>query len=406
MLDLETLFRHGPPRRTARFARVALPPFSTPVPRVALVLVLGWLPLILMTLATQPRLLSDLGWDIAVHARSAVAAPLLVVAYASCGRRLGLIAGNFAHAGLLDEKGREDLRAELAISHRLLDSRVVEGITILLAVVMATATFRGMTGSPNMAAWALQDGRQGTLSMAGAWQFAVSLPLLLTLMLGWLWRIAIWARLLMRISRFDLNLIASHPDQCGGLGFLGQSLRAFAAFGMALGAIAAGRLAHEHLAGKSNSFNDGLLAGGSVVVVAILCVGPLCAFSGRMMDTWRRGSMVYGALAMRLGTKLEAAWLEPLLPVRRGASDEVRAKEAQPGGDDAGEPQEILSAPDFSAAADLYTVVASVQSMQFIPVDTRSVIMLALATLLPFVAALFLTMPFDLVLQTLKSLLM
>jgi hypothetical protein len=64
-----------------------------------------------------------------------------------------------------------------------------------------------------------------------------------------------------------------------------------------------------------------------------------------------------------------------------------------------------LQAPDFSAAADLFAVVGSVQSMRFVPVDTRSVVMLLLATLLPFVAALFLSMPFDVVLMTLKSLL-
>lgn len=401
MHDLEELFRLGPPRHLARFVRASRPPFVKPMPRVLLVLAVGWLPLFLLTAVGAPDQMRDLVRDIAVHARYAVATPLLVVAYSSCGRRLGLIAGNFARAGLLDAAGRQILVEQVAVSRRLLQSRTVEVVAVVLAVASAAATLSGLSISEEMAAWTRNSGASD-LSMAGLWQFAISLPLLLTLWFGWLWRIAVWARLLVRLSRLDLNLIASHPDQCGGLGFLGQSLRAFAAFGMALGAISAGRLGHNHLAGTSTSFTDGFLAVGTVAVVALLCIGPLCAFSGRMMQTWRWGSMAYGALATELGARLEAAWLDR----HDRLLAEGEADRGKGGSDDPGDGRPpILEAPDFSAAADLFTVAGSVQTMRFIPVDTRSVIMLALATLLPFVAALFLTMPFDAVLETLKNLL-
>ncbi|WP_395332258.1 hypothetical protein WBP06_04475 [Novosphingobium sp. BL-8H] len=393
MTDLEALFRHGPPRRLAYFVRASRPPFVKPTPRVLLVLVVGWLPLFLLTLLTAPNELHDLFRDIAVHARYAVATPLLVVAYASCGRRLGLIAGNFARSGLLDDHGKQVLREQLAVSRQLLDLHVVEVGVVMLAFAVAIATLSGLTINENLAAWT-RDPSGKVLSLAGFWQFAISLPLLLTLLLGWLWRIGVWARLLVRLSRLDLNLIASHPDQCGGLGFLGQSLRAFSAFGMALGTIAAGRLGHDHLLGISTSFTDGLLAGGSLALVAVLCVGPLCVFSDGMMQTWRWGSMAYGALATDLGTRLEATWL--------GRPDRERAEEKDVA---ARERPEILEAPDFSAAADLFTVTGGVQSMRFIPVDPRSILVLGVATLLPFVAALFLTMPFDVVIATLKGLL-
>ncbi len=389
MHDLEELFRLGPPRRLARFVRASRPPFVKPMPRVLLVLAAGWLPLFVLTALRAPEQMQDLVRDIAVHARYAVATPLLVVAYSSCGRRLGVIVGNFARAGLLDAAGRQILTEQIAASRRLLQSRAAEVVAVVLAVASAAATLSGLSISEEMAAWTRNSGANA-LSMAGLWQFAISLPLLLTLWFGWLWRIAVWARLLIRISRLDLDLIASHPDQCGGLGFLGQSLRAFSTFAMALGAISAGRLGHNHLAGTSSTFTDGVLAGGTVAVVVLLCVAPLCAFSDRMMQTWRRGSMAYGALATQLGMRLEAAWID------RG--------DGRGDGPGDGRPP-ILEAPDFSAAADLFAVVGSVQAMRFIPVDTRSLVMLVTATLLPFVAALFLTMPFDVVLETLKNLL-
>ncbi|PZQ56125.1 MAG: hypothetical protein DI555_05670 [Novosphingobium pentaromativorans] len=389
MHDLEELFRLGPPRRLARFVRASRPPFVKPMPRVLLVLAAGWLPLFVLTAVRAPEQMQDLVRDIAVHARYAVATPLLVVAYSSCGRRLGVIVGNFARAGLLDAAGRQILTEQIAASRRLLQSRAAEVVAVVLAAASAAATLSGLSISEEMAAWTRNSGANA-LSMAGLWQFAISLPLLLTLWFGWLWRIAVWARLLIRISRLDLDLIASHPDQCGGLGFLGQSLRAFSTFAMALGAISAGRLGHNHLAGTSSTFTDGVLAGGTVAVVVLLCVAPLCAFSDRMMQTWRRGSMAYGALATQLGMRLEAAWID-----RGDGRDDGRGDGRPP----------ILEAPDFSAAADLFAVVGSVQTMRFIPVDTRSLVMLVTATLLPFVAALFLTMPFDVVLETLKNLL-
>ncbi|QDK33252.1 hypothetical protein [Sphingomonas sp. IC081] len=392
MSDLEALFRHGPPRHLAHFIHVARPPFVQPFRRVLVVLAIGWLPLGVFTLLLAPERLGDFGRDIGVHARYALAAPLLVAALSSCGPRLGQIAGHFARSGLLDAAGRHALFRQIVVSRRLLDSHLIEAATVVLAFVTAMLTFRGVAGA-HLSGW-MRDPGTDRLSMAGLWQFAFSLPLLLTLLIGWLWRIAIWARLLVCLSRLDLRLVASHPDQCGGLAFLSQSLRAFTLFGMALGAIAAGRLGHDHLSGTSSRFTDGLLVGGSVAVVAILCAGPLLLFSGKMMAVWRQSSMAYGALAMELGSSLEARWLR---------------RDAAPGeGSDGGDRRErpaILDAPDFSAGADLYAVVAGAQAMRFLPVDVRSVVMLVAATLLPFAAALCLTLPLGVVLATLKGLL-
>ena len=70
-----------------------------------------------------------------------------------------------------------------------------------------------------------------------------------------------------------------------------------------------------------------------------------------------------------------------------------------------GDERPMLSEPDFSAAIDLYQVVSNVYSMRFIPVDPRSLLMLAAATLAPFVPAMFLSMPAQMVIGELKALL-
>ncbi len=54
-------------------------------------------------------------------------------------------------------------------------------------------------------------------SLAGWWHLLVSLPLLLILFFGWIWRLALWARFLFLMSRLNLRLIPAHPDNVGGL---------------------------------------------------------------------------------------------------------------------------------------------------------------------------------------------
>ena len=86
-------------------------------------------------------------------------------------------------------------------------------------------------------------------SLAGWWHTLVSVPLLLLLIFGWCWRLALWTRLLWLIARLELRLVASHPDRCAGLSFLGHSVRAFAIVALALAVIVAGRSAHMSLLG-------------------------------------------------------------------------------------------------------------------------------------------------------------
>ena len=57
------------------------------------------------------------------------------------------------------------------------------------------------------------------------------------------------SRFLWRLSRLNLNLIATHPDRAGGLGFLGQSAYAFGPILFAQGTMLAGLLASRVLHG-------------------------------------------------------------------------------------------------------------------------------------------------------------
>lgn len=383
-LGEHALFEAGPPRRLGAFAFLRGPICRDAKRRVLLVFFLGWvsLALLITVVPSGPADAASFTGDFGIHARLAFAAPLLVLGYSVCASRLGGIAIHFLRGAWLDDTGKARLAAELALTRRLLDSLWAEAAAVLIAYATVAAIVAGDASLFMQAEW--QRSADGaSLSPAGWCNLLIGTPLLIILLIGWIWRIALWARLLRIIARSGLRLVAAHPDQAGGLGFLTQSVRAFAVLGMALGAMSAGRFAYVHASGQVTPFTDGLLIGGTATLVVLLFVGPLLSFSTPLVQCWRNGALVYGGLASDLGNQFETRWFA-----------EARAR-----GPD------ILSEPDFSAACDLYGVVSNVYAMRFIPVDVRSIFILLGATLFPFVPAMFLSMPTDIVLAELKGLL-
>jgi hypothetical protein len=64
-----------------------------------------------------------------------------------------------------------------------------------------------------------------------------------------------------------------------------------------------------------------------------------------------------------------------------------------------------LSAQDFSATTDLYSVASNVYRMRIVPLDPRALVPLALATVLPFVPVVLIALPFERVLELVGKLL-
>jgi hypothetical protein len=221
-------------------------------------------------------------------------------------------------------------------------------------------------------------------SAAGWWHALVSLPLLLVLFFGWLWRLFLWGRFLWCMSRLDLRLIPAHPDHAAGLQFVGYSLRAFSLLGLALGAIGAGMVANRvvHAGASPTAYIHFVVA--LVVCVVVLFNGPLLVFTAKLFYAKWRGMFEYGALALSEGQQFERKWLN-----RAGSID-----------------ASVLEAPDFSATTDLYQVVSNVYAMGVIPIDLRNLVLLMLATLLPFAPVALIAVPFDVVLTKLSELLL
>jgi len=209
----------------------------------------------------------------------------------------------------------------------------------------------------------------------------VSAPLLLALSAAWLWRLLVWTWFLWRTAYLPIRLCAAHPDHAAGLKFVGFSVRAFAPLGAAFGALLAGRIANHVWGGTSLATYD-TTAGAAVVAVLLIFGAPLFAFTPRMMREWRDGVYLYGRLAGQVGFQFEDKWFRETAPV------------------DA----EALHASDVSEATDLSGYASNVYDMRVAPVDLKSFIALAVATVLPLLPVVLIAAPFDVLMKSVASL--
>ncbi len=349
----------------------------------------AWVPLLLLSaaqgLALGPGPRESFLLDVPAHVRYLVAIPAFVAAEPWCLPRLALIARHFVRSGLVAGDDRARLDALVASARRRLDHRGME-VVLAVAVYAATVVTSGFLyplGTPSWVAPGV-EGTPAALSLAGWWRTLVSHPLFLLLLAAWLWRVAVWWRFLWGVSRLRLRLVPAHPDLAAGLRFVAGSLGAFAPVGLALGTVAAGTLAEGVLRGTRTLWALDHLGAVAAALVAVLCafVGPLFAFAGPLRRARLHGTMEYGALAGALGRCFEDRWLRSGKPLR----------------------PEALQEPDFSAVTDLYSIAANVRQMSLAPVGLRDLAPLVVATVIPFVPVVLLTIPVDELLARLAKL--
>ena len=340
-----------------------------------LAVAVGWLPLALLTAVhgdfIGPEKANSFLLDFGIHTRFLVALPLLILAEAVCVPRLAAIARQFVDADLIAEADRHRYDSAVVSSQRLMNSRVTELALALLAyallfpVVMATP-------AEEIGSW---HGRLSPFAPfpAGWWVLLISAPLLLWLVLGWLWRICVWTRFLWLMNRLQLQLVPAHPDHAGGLRFVGSSLEGFAPIGFIVGVLGAGPVANQVVHHQANPLQFKAIAIGAVIIVLVLFTGPLLIFTRRLIEERHRGMLQYGALALHMGGRFELKWLRSRVRVDQGAPD----------------------MSEFTGTNALYSITANAQAVQILPLEIKSVGLLIVATLLPFVPVWLLAVPFS-----------
>jgi hypothetical protein len=352
------------------------------VRRRALVITLfAWLPLLLLS-ALEGRALGErvavpFLRDVELHVRFLVALPLFVLAELVVHDRMRFVVRQFLERNLVPADARKRFEAAVASAFRLRNSALAELLLIAVVYVVGiTLIWRRyiMLGTPTW--YAVPEGAGMKLSLSGIWFGYLSLPVFQFLWLRWYYRIFIWARFLWQVSRIGLNLVPTHPDRVGGLGFLSNTAYAFVPLVAGHGAILAGVLA-SRIFYTGASLLD-FKAEVTIVLVLLLCLvfGPLLVFAPQLAQAKRKGNREYGTLAQRYVSEFDAKWL------RGGAPPDER----------------LVGSGDIQSLADLANSFEVVRGMRMAPLTRDAVVQLVAATLAPLV-------PLGLTLMSLEELL-
>ena len=339
--------------------------------RVAIITGVIWVPLLVLC-AIEGTLMRGVDipflTDIETHARFLVCVPLMLIAELVVHQRVRDMIQRFVEHNLIPAAAMDRFRAAI---RRAMAWRNSISAEVILALLVLTVGYYVRTHflALKSSTWYASVGPDGArLTLAGFWFAWFSNPVMQFLMLRWLYRILIWARLLFQISRIDLDLIPTHPDRNAGLGFLSLSAFAYApllaAFGAAVAGLCASRIFHE-----GAKLVDFKIEIGAVVGVGILMVlGPLLVFAPQIMTTKRRGLAEYGAFAAEFTRTFGNKWLH------RGGG-------------------EVLGNHDIESLADLSNAYTIIREIKAVPFNKDTLIQLAVATAAPFVPLVFTMIP-------------
>jgi len=355
--------------------------------RAVLFVALAWLPALLLALMQGVALNAQheraLLFDFSVYA-FVLAIAAFVLMEQSSDKRMAWLVSQFIARDIVSESARADFVQARQNMERRTASPWAEGLILLAAYSTSWEWLYLGAKRIDSGTWygRIVDGSlQPTL--AGGWAMLVALPLFWFLLGRWLWRFVTWGLLLRDIARCELRLVATHPDRCGGIAFIGQYPKTYLMFVFALSSVvAAGVLKSVVYAGASLlSFKFALM--GLIVFLVIAFVVPLAAFAPVLVALKRQGLSHYGSLVSRHHLAFEAKWIEGGAP-----------------------PEDPLGAPDMSSLADLSAAYDLVNRMQAVPVTKASIGPLVLAALVPLVGVALTRMPFKEIAQSIKGLLL
>jgi len=341
--------------------------------RIFVLTVVAWVPLLALSVAEGHAWAGSFlpfFYDVEMHVRLLLAMPLLVIAEMSVHRRLRSLVRQFSERGLIPDSAQATFHAAIDSARRLRNSVWPEATLLAFVYVVGVGFLWRKHIALDVTSWhgAPLDGIWRP-TMAGWWLAWVSLPLFQFLLFRWYFRLFIWARFLWMVSRIKLKLMPTHPDRCGGLGFVASVRIAFVPLLLAQGAMMAGMIANRifYAGAKLPEFRVELIALVAGIVFAVL--GPLLVFCRQLEAVRGAGMREYGALAQRYVRDYDHKWL------RGGAPQD----------------EQLLGSPDIQSLADIGSSFEMVKNMRWVPFNLPTVLHLSVTTLLP-VLPLMLTM--------------
>jgi len=356
--------------------RVGLIKARTPVMvrRAVIAAALTWIPLLILSVVKGTAYGSNIPVpflrDFSAYSRFLVGLPLLLLAEIVIGPRIAGTAEHFVTSGVVVQKDFDAFDTAVARNLRLRDSVLVEVIILILSYIFTFTAFR--ITAVHVSTWyAIRTGTGMSMNLPGWWLILFCTPLWGFLLLRWLWRLFLWFRFLSMVSKLDLQLFPTHPDESAGLGFVGEAQRFFGLLLFAYSFGTAGVIANALIYDKVPLQNYAPAIASYAICALLVLILPLAIFTPRILAAKRKGLQEYGTLATAYTRAFQNKWV-------LGENPQHEA---------------LLGSDDIQSLADLGNSYAIIAKMGALPVDLRSILHLAVAALLPMAPLLLAVMP-------------
>jgi hypothetical protein len=374
-----SLIRGGPFYRAQQAVRVIQQGRWNHAKRVTVAIALTWLPLVAITALNNPTALTSLLRDYRVYARLLIGVPVLLIGQLMMDERFRMIVSHIGEAHLIGVQDWPRLDSIVAMVKRVRDSVFPEAAILVLVIIHTVMTSRTqIDATPWIASGVRPDLH---LTPAGWYAVSVSATVFQFLLGLGLWKWLLWALFAFRFSRLDLQLIPTHPDRHGGLGFLGLAPIAFAPISFAASAAIGSTWRHDILVHGARLASFKLPALVLLILVALIALGPLAFFSPRLGALRRQGILDYGALGQIHSTGFHDKWIHHRT----------------------GHEAELLTAEEISTLCDYGGSYEKLKGMTPFPADRGAYVALAASVVVPMLPAVIAVVPLIVVVKDLLS---
>lgn len=339
----------------------------------------AWIVLVVLAFLRGPGAeVFSLPW-IGVHIRILLVIPLFFACEAFVGPVIAEFARNLRESHLVHEREWPALAKVIRRARWLSNGWGAELLLFLLTFGGPLAELIGglpkgaLTGS-----LVLGPNDAGAASMGGFYM-NYCLPLFRFVAFRWLWRLGLWWYFLWRLKKLDLQLIATHSDGAGGLGFLAVVQEHFVPLALAISGVFSAFFAESILRGALTIESLYSLVPGVLVLVSGLFIGPLLLFTRRLWDCRVNGLDKYMAMASRYVQAFDRKWIR----------DEEATGDSQ------------LGTSDLQSLADLTNSMDVVRGIRMVPGGSRLALWLTASVILPMLPLVLLKYPIDRVVKVL-----
>jgi hypothetical protein len=256
--------------------------------------------------------------DYAAYGQFIIAIPLFVVAERVVDRHTRDAARQFLLSGAIAPRDLAKVGPIHARVRRMRLDKRAERAWFALAYLLSFFTIGPeMIGRGPQSTWHTGAGAQhaftfpGGLTIAGAWLMFAALPILNYIWIRLAWKIVIWTTYLYRMSRLQLQIVASHPDLTGGIGFISTVQAKWAivifAYGVSnVAAVIAYKVGIEHA--SPLLMPVWAPAVGFVILAPSLFTVPLLMFTRALFRAKRRAMAAYRGHVRELAVSVESRW--------------------------------------------------------------------------------------------------